>query len=113
MHEVGIARNLIQTVTARLPGATITSISVEVGSLSGVMPDSLRYGFQAASAGTALAGASLDITECQAQCRCEACGQQFQPGDVVPICPCGSAEVAVLSGGELRITSVQVAEPAS
>jgi hydrogenase nickel incorporation protein HypA/HybF len=112
VHEAGIARSLIDTVIARAPGAMVTSISVEVGSLSGVMPDSLRYGFEAAAAGTPLAGASLDITECQARCRCETCGSEFQPGDLVPICPCGSAEVTVLCGEELRITSVQVTEPA-
>jgi hydrogenase nickel incorporation protein HypA/HybF len=112
VHEVGIARSLIDTVTARLPGATVTGISVEVGSLSGIVPDSLRYGFEAAAAGTPLAGASLDITECQARCRCETCGRQFQPSDLIPICPCGSAEVTVLSGEELRITSVQVTDPA-
>jgi hydrogenase nickel incorporation protein HypA/HybF len=111
VHEVGIARSVIETVTARLPGATITGISLEVGSLSGVVPESFRYGFEAAAAGTPLEGVRLDITERQARCRCDTCGQEFQPGEAVPLCPCGSADVTVLSGEDLRITSVQVAEP--
>jgi hydrogenase nickel incorporation protein HypA/HybF len=108
MHELGIAESVIEAVTERLPDAKITSISLEVGSLSGIVPDSLRFSFDLAAAGTALEGASLEITQRPARCRCQACGQEFEPDGPVPLCPCGSAEVTAVSGQELRITSVQV-----
>jgi hydrogenase nickel incorporation protein HypA/HybF len=84
-------------------------VCLEVGALSGVVPDSIRFCFDLASEGTGLAGARLEITEPPARCRCRACGAEFQPDSPVVLCPCGSPDVAVLSGEELKIVSVQVA----
>jgi hydrogenase nickel incorporation protein HypA/HybF len=109
VHELGIAESVIEAVTGQLPGAKITSISLEVGALSGIVPDSLEFSFGLATQGTALEGASLEITQSPARCHCQTCGIEFEPGEPVALCPCGSADVAVLSGQELRITSVQVA----
>ena len=111
MHELGIAETVIEAVTERLPGTKISSISLEVGSLSGIVPDSLRFSFELATAGTPLEGAVLQITQLPARCRCGACGREFEAdgrAGPVPLCACGSAEVTVLSGQELRIASVQV-----
>ncbi|HLI40214.1 MAG TPA: hydrogenase maturation nickel metallochaperone HypA [Streptosporangiaceae bacterium] len=109
MHELGIAESVIEAVTERLPGTRIASISLEVGSLSGIVPDSLQFSFDLAAQGTPLEGARLDISRAAARCRCQACGTEFEPDGAGALCPCGSAQVAVLTGQELRITSVQVA----
>jgi hydrogenase nickel incorporation protein HypA/HybF len=108
VHELGIAQGVIEAVTERLPGVKIISVRLEVGALSGVAPDSLRFSFGLAAQGTALEGASLEIIQSPARCHCRACGADFEPGEpVAPLCPCGSADVTVLSGQELRIASVQ------
>jgi hydrogenase nickel incorporation protein HypA/HybF len=107
VHELGIAESVIEAVTERLPDTKITSISLEVGSLSGIVPDSLRFSFDLAAEGTPLQGATLDISSSAARCRCRACGAEFEPDGAGVLCPCGSADVTVLSGQELRITSVQ------
>jgi hydrogenase nickel incorporation protein HypA/HybF len=109
VHELAIAESVVETVTQRLPGATVTCVCLEVGALSGVVPDSIRFCFDLATEGTGLAGARLEITEPPARCRCRACGAEFQPDSPVVLCPCGSPDVAVLSGEELKIVSVQVA----
>ena len=109
MHELAIAESVVETVTQRLPDAKVTCVCLEVGALSGVVPDSIRFCFDLATEGTGLAGARLEITEPPARCRCRACGAEFQPGSPVVLCPCGSADVAVLAGEELKILSVQVA----
>ena len=41
--------------------------------------------------------------------RCRSCGTEFRPDPPIVLCPCGSADVAVLGGEELKILSVQVA----
>jgi hydrogenase nickel incorporation protein HypA/HybF len=74
-----------------------------------VVPDSIRFCFDLAAEGTGLAGARLEITEPPARCRCRTCGAEFRPGTPIAACPCGSADVAVLAGEELKIVSVQVA----
>jgi hydrogenase nickel incorporation protein HypA/HybF len=109
VHELAIAESVVETVTERLPGATVTCVHLEIGELSGVVPDSIRFCFDLATEGTGLAGARLEITEPPARCRCRACGAEFRPDSPVVLCPCGSPDVAVLAGEELKIVSVQVA----
>ncbi len=109
MHELAIAESVVDAVTQRLPAAKVTCVRLEIGALSGVVPDSIRFCFDLATEGTGLAGARLEITEPPARCRCRACGAEFQPDSPIVLCPCGSPDVAVLAGEELKIVSVQVA----
>ena len=109
MHELAIAESVVDTVTQRLPDATVTCVHLEIGALSGVVADSIRFCFDLATEGTALAGSRLEITEPPGRCRCRSCGTEFQPDPPIVLCPCGSADVAVLGGEELKILSVQVA----
>ena len=109
MHELAVAEGLVDAVTERLPGTKISEVRLEIGALSGVVPDSLRFCFDLATEGTGLAGARLEITEPPAQCRCRTCGSEFQPDSPIVLCPCGSPDAAVLSGEQLKIVSVSVA----
>jgi hydrogenase nickel incorporation protein HypA/HybF len=109
MHELAITEGVVAAVTDRLPDAKVTCVRLEIGALSGVVADSVRFCFDLVTEGTALAGATLEITESPASCRCRACGTEFAPDGPILLCPCGSADVAVLSGADLRILSVQVA----
>ena len=109
MHELAIAQGVIDQVTERLPDGRVTRVRLEIGSLSGVVADSLLFCFDLAAEGTNLAGASLEISETAARCNCRQCGREFTPDGLLPLCPCGSADVRVLSGEELRISSVEVA----
>jgi hydrogenase nickel incorporation protein HypA/HybF len=109
VHELAIAESVVETVTERLPGAKVTCVHLEIGALSGVVPDSIRFCFDLATEGTGLAGARLEITEPPARCRCRTCGAEFRPDSPVVLCPCGSPDAAVLTGEELKIVSVQVA----
>ena len=109
MHELAIAESVVDAVTRKLPDATVTGVHLEIGALSGVVPDSIRFCFDLATEGTALAGAELTITEQPARCRCRSCGAEFQPDFPIMLCACGSADAAVLSGADLKIVSVRVA----
>ena len=110
MHEAAIAEGLVDGVIERVPGRRITSVRVEIGALSGVVPDALRFCFGLATEGTPLAGADLEISEPAAKCECVDCGLSFEPEDGrILLCPCGSANVTVVSGQQLQITSVRVA----
>ena len=109
MHELAIAESVVDTVTRRLPDARITGVHLEIGALSGVVAESIRFCFDLATEGTGLEGATLEITEPPTQCRCRSCGAEFRPDPPIVLCPCGSADVAVLGGEELKILSVQVA----
>ena len=109
MHELAIVEGVIDTVTGRLPQAKITHVRLEIGALSGVVPDALRFSFDLATEGTNLQGADLEITEIPGRCRCRVCGAEFAPGGPALLCGCGSADVDVLAGQDLKIALVRVA----
>ena len=109
MHEYGITKSVVAQVAKKLPGATVTHVHLEIGSLSGVSADSVRFYFGPATEGTGLAGATLEITEVDARCRCRSCGTEFGPDGPIPLCACGSPDADVLSGGGMRILAVEVA----
>ena len=108
MHELAITEGVVDAVTGRLPGARVTCVCLEIGAMSGVVADSVRFCFDLVTEGTNLEGASLEISEPPGLCSCRVCGVNFEPASPIALCPCGSAEVTVLSGQELTITSVQV-----
>ena len=109
MHELAITEGLVDAVTERLPGQRVTRVRLEIGALSGVVADSVLFCFDLVTDGTDLEGATLEIAQCPAVCSCRVCGSEFEPDGPIAICPCGSAEVTVLAGQDLKITSVQVA----
>jgi hydrogenase nickel incorporation protein HypA/HybF len=108
MHEMSITQSVVDAIVARLGDATVTSVRLEIGRLSGVVPDSVRFCFDVLCAGTSLEGAQLDIAEPPGRARCRDCGDEFTLDDFILLCPCGSADAEVLAGRELRITSVEV-----
>jgi hydrogenase nickel incorporation protein HypA/HybF len=109
VHELAITEGLVDAVTERLPGQRVTCVRLEIGALSGVVADSVRFCFDLVTEGTDLEGAALEISQSPAKCHCRVCGADFEPDGPLAMCPCGSAEVTVLTGQDFTITSVQVA----
>jgi hydrogenase nickel incorporation protein HypA/HybF len=109
VHELAITEGLVDAVLERLPGRRVTCVKLEVGALSGIVADSVRFCFDLVTEGTSLEGAKLEIAQPPAVCHCRVCVSDFEPAGPFAICPCGSAEVTVLTGKELTITAVQVA----
>jgi hydrogenase nickel incorporation protein HypA/HybF len=110
MHELAIAESIVEGVDARLGGAVAARVVVEVGALACVEPDAIRFCFSACARGTAVEGATLEIVEIPARARCRGCGA----GDVavdprIPLCPCGSADLELVSGDALRVREVELA----
>jgi hydrogenase nickel incorporation protein HypA/HybF len=62
VHELAIIEAVLDMVTDRLPDAAVSCVRLEVGELSGAVPDSLQFCFELATEGTTLQGASLEIT---------------------------------------------------
>jgi Zn finger protein HypA/HybF involved in hydrogenase expression len=68
VHELAITEGVVEAVTDRLPGARITCVRLEIGALSGVAADSVRFCFDLVTDGTDLQGARLEITEPAGRC---------------------------------------------
>jgi hydrogenase nickel incorporation protein HypA/HybF len=109
VHELSLTVGVVDAVVERLGETKVTALRLEIGRLSGVVVDSVRFCFDLVAAGTSVEGARLEIDEPPGRGRCRRCGREFDmPGLLAP-CPCGSVEMDLVGGQELRITGVEVA----
>ena len=67
MHELSITRNVVAIVSERAQGQRVTRVRLEIGRLSAVVPDSIRFCFDICAQGTPLEGAELEIVESAGQ----------------------------------------------
>ena len=111
MHELAITQSVVDAVTERTGSAPVAAVRVRVGRLAGVVPDAMRFCFELVTAGTPVEGAVLEIEQPEGHGRCRDCGEEFLLADLVLLCPCGSADVEVLTGRELAVASVVMAAP--
>ncbi|WP_037321687.1 hydrogenase maturation nickel metallochaperone HypA/HybF [Amycolatopsis orientalis] len=110
MHELSLTQAAVETIIERMGTTPIRRVTLEIGVLSGVVVDSVRFCFEVIVAGTPLRDAVLDVVEPPGRARCRDCDLEFVVEDPrILLCPgCGTADVRVLSGRELRIRSVEV-----
>jgi hydrogenase nickel incorporation protein HypA/HybF len=108
MHELGIANGIVEACAERAMGAKVVRVTVEVGKLSAVMPDALRFCFDVCAQDTAVEGAALEIIETPGRALCRACGAEIALGSFFECCPCGSASVRVVASEELKLRTMEI-----
>ncbi len=108
MHELAIAESLVAAVVDKTGEQRVTTVRLSLGRLGGVVADALTFSFEIATLGTTLEGATLEIEAQPGRAACRDCGTTFAVDDFILLCPCGSADVDVVSGRELQIMSVEV-----
>ena len=108
MHEMAITQSVVDAVCEHAAGRRVHSVKLEVGELCAVVPDSMQFCFELATQGTAADGATLDLDMRPGAARCRTCAQEFELHDPILLCPCGSADVEVLAGRDMRILSMEV-----
>ena len=108
MHELAITESVVSTVEERVGGAQVSRVVLEMGRLSGVVPEAVRFCFDVCTAGTRLAGARLEIVETPGRGRCQDCAAEIEMENFLTLCVCGSADLEVFAGRELRIKEVEV-----
>lgn len=117
MHELAVTTQIVDQVTDRLrvaapPGARVAALHLEIGRLSGVMVDPVRFCFDAVAAGTTLAGARLDVDEEPGHATCHGCGREFDVPDLLAVCACGCDDLTITGGRRLRVVDVELATTA-
>lgn len=114
---MSIALSLLQmaeTEAAKRSCQRIISIKIEYGAMSGIMPEALRFCFEALTAEGPHKGAKLEMTEIPVSLRCPACGAVFSGEGLAAIlqsCPgCGALSgLNVERGKELVLTRIEAA----
>lgn len=109
MHELSITRGIVATVCEHVGEGRVRRVVLEVGRISGVVPDALRFCFDVCAAGTRVEGAALEIREIPGVAWCPGCQRHFAIEFPLGLCDCGSAELEIVGGRELCIEEVEVA----
>jgi hydrogenase nickel incorporation protein HypA/HybF len=110
MHELSITRNIVDIVADAAKGRRVLRVMLDIGKLSGVETQSIRFCFDVVAQGTALEGAALDIREIEGRARCGACGAEFETRTLYTPCACGSFQLLRLAGDELKIRTMELEE---
>ncbi|HYB40367.1 MAG TPA: hydrogenase maturation nickel metallochaperone HypA [Candidatus Methylomirabilis sp.] len=109
MHELGIVQRVIEIAAEASGGARVTRIVLEIGKLSAILPDAVRFAFDLATPDTVAEGAVLEIIETPGRASCRSCRAQLVLDRPYGRCACGETDLEWLSGDELRIKQMEVA----
>lgn len=74
MHELAIAQGIVSGACEHAAGRRVYRVTVAIGMLCAVVPDSLHFCFGLAAEGTLAEGAELVIEEIPGRARCRSCG---------------------------------------
>lgn len=89
----------------------ITSITINCGELSGVIPESLSFCFDVCVANSKAQDAQLILESVPAAWRCQACHKTFYKTEdtAIPLCPfCKSDQILIESGMDCILDSIEV-----
>lgn len=113
MHEMALAESMLQIVeeTARRNAATrVSTVWLELGALSHVEPQALRFCFDAVTRGGIAAGATLEIVATPGRAWCLPCGCEVPLAQLGDPCPaCGSHQLTVVAGEDMRLKEIAIA----
>lgn len=112
MHELSLTQNLIEIAeqhARREDAKTITCIAMEIGALSGVIPEAVEFAFEACTKGTMAEGATLEIVRVPAIGHCQECDAESQMESLTDGCAeCGSFALNIISGQEMTLTEMEI-----
>lgn len=112
MHEMSLAEGIIQIVedTARkAEAARVKAVWLEIGRLSSVEPDALRFCFDVVVKNTLADGAHLEIIDVPGSAWCMQCSQTVDVAARYDPCPrCGSYQLQVTGGTEMRVKELEI-----
>ena len=112
MHELSLSGAIVNTVVKHAAGRPVSVVSMRIGALRQVVPDTLEFYFGFVSKGTVCEGARLEQELIPAWLRCATCDRGWGIDMPIFMCPgCGSGgRVEVASGEEFEVESIEVEE---
>jgi hydrogenase nickel incorporation protein HypA/HybF len=112
MHELSLSGAIVNTAVKHAAGRPVSVVSMRIGALRQVVPDTLEFYFEFVSRGTVCEGARLEQELIPARLRCAGCRREWEIDLPIFMCPeCGpSGRVEVASGDEFEVESIEVEE---
>lgn len=111
MHELSLSSAIQATAAKHARGRKVKVVTVHVGKLRQVVPDSLSFYFGIVGKDTLCDGAELILEIIPALLRCNNCENEWEPDFPTFRCPfCVDGKVKVLRGEEFLVDSIEVEE---
>ncbi len=111
MHELSLAeslREIIETEARRQGFSRVRTVRLQVGRLSCVEPEALRFCFAEVMRGGVAEGAHLEIVPVAGEGCCSACGRRVPMTELYDLCPRCRRPLAVVQGMEIRLQELEV-----
>ena len=113
MHELGIVFNItkqIDEIAKQNKVNSVTSLTIEVGEVSTVVPEYFKDCFEWAKKKTEyLKDCKLNLVVISALSYCEDCKQTYETVKYGKICPhCKSEHTYLVSGSEVKMKQIEV-----
>ncbi|NCC68100.1 MAG: hydrogenase maturation nickel metallochaperone HypA [Clostridia bacterium] len=110
MHELGILSSMLKTLDQIMIDENLTHIEkvvLQVGEISGVIPEYIEECFPAATYKSKYEDLKLEMEVIPGIVSCKDCGKQFNGREFNLICPqCGSQNLIPVSGREFIIKEI-------
>jgi hydrogenase nickel incorporation protein HypA/HybF len=112
MHELSLLENvrkILKDHAVSQKFSKVIKVTLEIGKLSCVEPDALRFGFDVVMNGSLAENAELTISEVAGLGICPQCGLQIEMETSFDPCPhCGSPFVKIIQGADMKIKDLTV-----
>jgi len=112
MHELSLVMGIIDIAEEQVKknhGSRVDQIELEIGTMAGVVMESLDFAWDVAVKNTVLRTAARQVIRVQAKARCMNCNNEFFIESRFEPCPiCHDYLTAFVQGKELRVKSLVI-----
>jgi hydrogenase nickel incorporation protein HypA/HybF len=112
MHELSIVANLFEILEKKAKekkAKKIVSLKLQIGQLSGIIPELFRSAYDIYKKDTIASEASLNIEIVPFRVECQKCKTKMSKDDFILTCDqCGSHDLKILSGTELLLEKIEL-----
>lgn len=112
MHELSIAQNIVEIIQEHVPTnglPLVKNVKLKIGELAGLVPDSLKFCFDAITEQTPMRNAVLVVEHVPFVIECRKCGRVSTNDVGMFLCAgCGCDETKMISGNELLVTEIEL-----
>jgi hydrogenase nickel incorporation protein HypA/HybF len=114
VHELSMCEAIARTVADHAGGRPVRSVTVRIGHLRQVVPETLTFSWEMVTRATALDGARMHVEHVPAVVVCATCGAVTTLDAPILACgTCGTRAVTLRSGDEMLLTSIELGRAAA
>ncbi len=112
MHEMSLAEGILQIVEDHARKGDfrrVTAVVLEIGQLSGVEVEALRFAFDAVTRGSVAENAEMQVISLPGSGWCLGCSRDVTVAQLYDPCPhCGGYQIHVTGGSDMRVKELAV-----